>query len=467
MCNGRLTRLLEDGACPLLAVVQEAGVKLALEREVPRLLDFVVARAGELADIALGAVAAGHATAQAACLGLLVAQVPALTARLLASPALLSRLAAFAAADRDLAPADAAAFSRVMHFLIQESNGAVLRDFPEAGLLFARLLRHASSPAVFHLMRVIVNTDREAIICFLEDSDATGVLLQALRDDDRMNVRILKLMAELLGSIDADSVLLSPFETREPVLEILALALASPDPQVSAAAYSVLCELSGLFENYEAVDGNEDVVLESVCGLLLSKISDICAFVLSSERFLEPRARAVDLVCALIVWPVPVPDPIVALAVGLTDKVFRWPVNSALHVRFFTLLARIARVPEQLSTFFRESGIRTRIITVFRRRSEIQASYWGMLASIATMETETTHPNLEWKRFLEKTIDPIRDTISIPYGGLLPSREGAPSNNHLGFPAGRSRESPRPPQAAAIDDDEEESDYEEDVIDTA
>jgi hypothetical protein len=63
------------------------------------------------------------------------------------------------------------------------------------------------------------------------------------------------------------------------------------------------------------------------------------------------------------------------------------------------------------------------------------------LATTIGLNTEDDSP--DWTTFLQTTIEPMRITISRPYGGICPSRDEAPPEEDLVFPIGRSQMSMR------------------------
>jgi hypothetical protein len=302
------------------------------------------------------------------------------------------------------------------------------------------------------------------------------MLLLEVGDSEEINVRIFSLIAEMVGSADLDSVLLTPFETENATEKILAFALTSPNANVSAKAFSVLCELTAQFESWEdeTVDST-DPLFETVFRLLHSKLPDLSRFILFGDKFFENHACALDLVCSILARPGPAPAAVISLTVELAEKVFTHPVNSALHIRFLTLARRIARVPAQFASFCQEAGIRARIIGAFARRREVHACYWGMLHGLATTIRATAalkDESPEWLAFFEGTIEPITRAVAEPFGGTRPAPDEAPPDDDLVFPVGRSQQGQRlPPRPAAAvrppgadRDEEDEDELEEDNI---
>jgi hypothetical protein len=471
---GRISALLENHDCTLLQLIREDNIKVALRRQAPRLVDFMVAHVDELIDIALGVITTDVPSAQSTCFQLIITPVHPLTAALIVNTALLTHLSDYISSDQELAVSSIAVFSRVVAHLVQASNGSVLDRFPEKESLFRRILKHLSFSAIFHLLHTLVENDRKSVRTFLEDNRATEVLLDALCDDDATNSKILRLMAEIIGSVDLDSILLVPFETRDSTERIVSFAFTSPSSRVSAKAFAVLCDLSYQFADGDggAVDST-DPLFDTVFGLLLSKIDEICEFILRADRFLDDRVRALDLVCSLLSHPGPVPEPAIALAVALVDKLFRQPSNSSFHIRFTNLVGRVARDPEQFSFFCHESGIQAKIIGTFAKRGQLQASFWGTLYNLATtIDSTIEDESPEWTTFVETAIEPIQATLGQSYGGPRPAQDDIPPEEDVIFPLGRSEQPARdqvrlPPTVTVLpkamaEDEEDDVDLEED-----
>jgi hypothetical protein len=189
---------------------------------------------------------------------------------------------------------------------------------------------------------------------------------------------------------------------------------------------------------------NTDPLYETVFVFLLSKVGDICDFILGSEKFLQDRARALDLVCSLLGHPESAPDQVFGLGVALVDKLFRQPANNCLHTRFSSLVTRISRESDRFAGFCRDSDIRRKIMDAYAEREKLQAAYWGTLYSLATLiEAKAEDSSPEWTDFLAKTIDPIRETLSEPYGGPRPSPDEVSPDDDLIFPVGKSQMSQR------------------------
>jgi hypothetical protein len=434
----------------------------------------MVAHADELIDIALGVITADIPAAQSICFQLIITPVHPLTSALIVNTVLLTHLSDYISSDQEFTGSGIAVFSRVVAHLVQASNGSVLDRFPEKELLFRRTLKHISFSAIFHLLHSLVESDRKSVRTFLEDNRATEVLLEALCDDYLINTKILRLMAEIIGSVDLDSILLVPFETRASIDRIVSFAFTSPSSRVSAKAFGVLCELSDQFAEAEggSIDST-DPLFDTVFSLLLSKIDEICEFILRADKFLDDRVRALDLVCSLLSHPEPVPDPALALSIALVDKVFQQPSNSSFHLRFRNLVGRVARDGEQFAFFCHESGIQAKIMDAFAKRGQLQASFWGTLYNLGmTIESMIEDESPEWTTFLDTTIEPIQAALAQSYGGPRPTADDLPPEEDVVFPLGRSEQPARdqvrlPPTVTVLpkamaEDEEDDVDLEED-----
>jgi hypothetical protein len=194
-----------------------------------------------------------------------------------------------------------------------------MEQFPRKSSLFGRILHHISFPVILHLLNSFINSD----------------LLKAISDDDLINTKILGLIVEIVQSVDLGSILLSPFENWDVMDRILSFAFGSVSFSFSGKAFSVLCELSDQF-----VDSDEtDPLFDCVCHFLLTKIVEICEFILTAHRFVEDRVRALDLVCSLLTH-------VIVLGIGLVEKMFQQSANSSLHICFMSLVSRIIQVLE-------------------------------------------------------------------------------------------------------------------------
>ena len=433
----RITSLLEQEDCNLIDIIKDENFKVALKKQVPHLLDFLVNHIGEITDLALGVTQSSFAGAQEVCFSLIVIQMHALTSRLVINPEFLTKLNTFISGPDELTTTSAAVFSRILQFIIQASNCAVLDRFPERESLFGKLLRHIKFSSVTDLLVFMTEDRRKGMITFLEDNNITDVLLQSICDDPLVNEKIFLFMANVVSFVEFDSVLLSPFERPETMTMIFDMAMNSC-PHVSSKVFNLLFEVAAQCDSEE-----EDPLYVTVFKFLLAKVPEICDFVLRDTPFLEVKTSAMELINMVVIPPSELPQCVVDLCEKLFDMVFTNPANTFLHSAFLSLFDTITMDPARATELVEKAQMRKKIVEAYKKKGEVFASYWGMLYTLATKisskfdnEEQTDE---EWREFVADTLEHTKEVIDRDYGGPVPGESDVGDEEDLEFPIGKSQ----------------------------
>ena len=433
----RISSLLEQGNCELVDIIKDDNFKVALKKQVPLLIDFLVNHISEIADLALGVTQSSFAGAQSVCFSLIVTQMHALTSRLVVNAEFLGKLNDFISTQDELTTTNAAVFSRILQFLIQASNCAVLDRFPEREVLFGKILKHLKFSSVTDLLVFMTEDRRKTMITFLEDNNVADLLLSSIGDNPIVNEKLFLFMANVVNSVDFDSPILSPFEKPETMDMIFKMAMTAC-PHVSSQVFNLLFEAAAQCDSEE-----DDPLYVTVFKFLVSKVPEICQFVLSDEPFLEVKTRAMELINMVVIPPSELPQCVLDLCEALFNQMFEKPANTFLHSAFLSLFDTITMDPERAVSLIEKAQMRKKILETYKKREEISASYWGVLYTLATKiatkfdnEAETDD---EWKAFISDTLEHTKQVIDASYGGPVPDENDVPDEEDSVFPMGRSQ----------------------------
>lgn len=421
-------------------LIKDENIKVALKRQVPHLIDFLVDHIDEVVDIALDVTVTDFPAAQDVCFSLIVTQMHALTSLLVVNPILLSRLNDFITRQEKLTLRSSAAFSRILQFLMQTSDCAVLKRFPESQSLFKKILKHMSFASITNLLVFITDNGTKTMIAFLEDNKAIDVLLESVCDDPEVNEKLFLFMANIIGAVEFDSPLLSPFENSETVGKILDMALNST-PHVSSRVFNLLFEVAAQCDSEEEDD--DDPLYATVFKFITSKLQEICKFVLSDKPFLEDKASAIELINMVLVMPSRMPPCVLDMWGSMFDTMFERPANTFLHKAVQSVFLTILYYKEQALELVEKVRVRQRIAEAFKRRDEIGASYWGILYELATQIFEQLDGNQvrnEWKEFVTGTLTEMKTLLMNGYGGPVPDDADIDYDDEPeDFPLGKSQ----------------------------
>lgn len=420
-----------------MQIIGDDNIKVALKRQVPRLFDFLIEHIDEIADIALGVKRTDVASAQSTCFSIIMAQIHSFTQLLVSNRVLLGRLNQYISSKDSIDAVGAAVFSRTLQFLIQFSNGAVLDKFPQRENLFAKILRHVQYSSVTNLVIFMTDDGRKNIITFLEDNKATEVLLGMIGDNHSINEKVFMFLANIVANVDLDSQLLSPFEVPETMEKILSIGLTCGNTHVSSRVFNLLFEVSTQCSCEEEED--TDPLYDTVFRFLISKVSDICKFIMSNKPFLSDKASAVELINMIFTSPGNIPECIISLCEFLFNQLFEKPANTFLHRSFLSVFDVILMNGAKVSDVIKRCDMKNRLIDVYGRREDLHASYWGVLyALVCRIADKTGDQTGEWDEFLKVTMFPIKQKLDAQYGGPLPGEQDSDSEEDLVFPLGKS-----------------------------
>ncbi|OHT12462.1 hypothetical protein TRFO_17600 [Tritrichomonas foetus] len=446
-----ISQLLESGDCTLLQLIKEENIKVALKRQIPKLIDFLIEHVDQLTDIALGVIHTDFPPAQSICFSLILTQMHSLTSKLIENKVLLGCLNRFISNEKPLTPSGAAAFARIVQYLIQASAVKILEIFPEREQFFARVLRHISHIAITNLLDFMTDNGHKNMLTFLEDNKATDTLLGLISDDESINEKVFLFLTNIIASVEIDSPLLIPFEDTKTMETIFNKIMTTPNPHVASKALNLIYELTGQCESDEEESTNTDPLYHSVFRFTVNKIPEICDFITSPKPFLVDKASAVELVNILIASNIKIDQCVIDLTETLFNQIFEFPAHTILQRSFLTLFSSILKNDKNIcANLIKKANMKQRIIQAYEKRYQINASYWGILFTLSTKLIES-FPNeagsaisspadQAWAHFAANVIVAIKDTITNEYGGELPDENADNSDSEdLEFPLGRSQ----------------------------
>lgn len=438
--------MLESQACSLMDLLKESNIQTAIKKRIPNLAEYLAGNAGQLVDIALGAEKTSSSI-QYICFSILVTQVKSLTSLFLSSDIFLQHLNNFISNNKDIDENGATGFARIFKFVINQTNGEILNQWPERTKLFQNIVNHMDHIAIHYLLDDLTSDARKNIVAFLEDCNATTVLLSNVSNDLRKDKKLYLYLTNLISIIEIDSPLLSIFENKDKMDEIYNLALTTNDAQLSSQVFIFLDRLSEQIdydideENANQDLENQDPLIESVIQLGKNKINQICEFLKKDTPFLGNKDNAIRLLRTLLLHSESIPEVVFEYGEILFEQFFEKPAHSILHHSFISLFDTISTDSERCLKFIKTLNIKNRILEAFEKRDQINAAYWGILFDLSNKVEELAPSNEEddWEKFKESTIAKIQSIITSNYGGNLPTDSDLTDSEDIVFPLGKSQ----------------------------
>lgn len=438
--------MLESEACSLMDLLKESNIQTALKKRIPNLAEYLANNAGHLVDIALGAEKTSL-DVQFICFSIIVTQVKTLTSLLISNDNFLQHLNNFISNNKDIDENGATGFARIFKFVLNQTNGEILNRWPERTELFQRMVAHIDHIAIHYLLDDLTSDARKTVVAFLEDSNASSVLLSNISNDVRKSKKLYLYLTNLISIIEIDSPLLSVFENAQKVNEIYDLALTTNNAQLSSQVFIFLDRLTEQIDydideetsNQELE--NQDPLIDSVIQLGKTKIDQICEFLKKGTPFLGNKDNAIRLLRTLLLHSESIPEIVFEYCEILFEQFFEKPAHSILHHSFISIFDTISTDAERCLKFIKSSNIKHRILEAFEKRDQINAAYWGILFDLSN-KVEELDPSKEeddWQKFKESTIAKTQSIIINSYGGKLPVDSDLTDSEDIVFPLGKSQ----------------------------
>lgn len=438
--------MLESQACSLMDLLKESNIQTAIKRRIPNLAEYLAGNVGQLVDIALGAEKT-NSSIQYMCFSIIVTQVKSLTSLLISSDIFLQHLNDFISNNKDIDENGATGFARIFKFVINQTNGEVLNQWPERTELFQRIVNHMDHIAIHYLLDDITSDARKTVVTFLEDCNATTVLLSNISNDLRKDKKLYLYLTNLISIIEIDSPLLSIFENTDKMNEIYDLAFTTTNAQLSSQIFIFLDRLTEQID-YDIDDEssnqdseNQDPLIDSVVQLGKGKINQICDFLKKDTPFLGNKDNAIRLLRTLLLHSESIPEIVFEYGEILFEQFFENPAHTILHHSFISLFDTISTDSERCIKFINSLNIKYKILEAFEKRDQINAAYWGILFDLSNKVEELVPSKEEddWQKFKESTIAKIQSVISNSYGGKLPVDSDLTDSEDIVFPLGKSQ----------------------------
>lgn len=438
--------MLDSQTCSLVDLLKESNIQTALKKRIPNLAEYLADNAGQLVDIALGTEKT-NTNIQFMCFSIIVTQVKSLTSLLLSSDSFLQHLNDFISNNKDIDENGATGFARIFKFIINQTNGEILNRWPERTELFQKIINHMGHIAIHYLLDDITSDARKTVVTFLEDCNATTVLLSNVSNDFRKTKKLYLYLTNLISIIEIDSPLLSLFENTDKMNEIFDLALSTNNAQLSSQIFIFLDRLAEQID-YDTDEEssnqeleNQDPLVDSVIQLGKNRINQICEFLNNDSPFLGNKENAMRLLRTLLLHSDSISENVFEYGEKLFNLLFENPAHSILHASFLSFFDTLSTDPEKCLKFIKSSNIKNRIIEAFEKRDQTNASYWGILFDLC-IKIEELSPSKDeddWQKFKESVIDKTQSIINNGYGGKLPAESDASDFEDLVFPLGRSQ----------------------------
>ncbi|OHT06923.1 hypothetical protein TRFO_24971 [Tritrichomonas foetus] len=509
-----INELISRQDCTISLLAQSDKIRLAFRKGHSILIDFLAARISEILDIVFGKQQCDNDNVPSLCLFFLTTPCSAFTSKILDSPVFFQKMREFIYSDsnKEEIPVNGLiAFSRIMEFYIQNSNGFILKTFSlhekysesedtsnitennnqkndeknenQDDLIscskhfFSRILSLISNSGVYSLLYYISDHGHQATIDYLEQIDASRLIFERIPENDDIVIsRCLVLLTNLVSSGLPTSPLTRCLVDQDILEKILQIAITSKSQIVSSQAFSLLLETCGLFDEEEndEIDGSDDSYESNedshlVDDFLFEKIPTICDYIKNELPFCSAKAVATDLLVGLLLKVDEVPELIMSLASYLFHQMFETPTRSTLHC---SVLALFEAILDKTIAIYDVCDIRPAIVDAFKRRDQIQASYWGHLHMIASRYLNSGmklgNECEGWDEYVENEYQRIQDKIDADYGGPLPHESDTESDSDdFGFGTGSGNrfsllKDDDEDDDIIIDDDYEEDDSEDD-----
>ena len=425
--------IINSPDCSLAKLAKQPNVKNAFKRQFKNLLDYLLINLQEVIDIALGDKKAENDAVTALCMYFLTNQSPSFTAQFTNNPLFLIRLSKYLS-NENLTERGLISFARIFEFLVKVSNGFVLKTFPDRKTLIPKLLSHISNFSIYSLLCEITDHGHKVTTEYLESTNASQIIFEALGDDTFLNGRILTLLTNIISCGLPGTPLVTYLVEDKQLNTIFSFAL-NDNQKVSSQSFKLLLEVSNLCDDDLDDTEDEDSDTNRIFKYIVSKIPLICDFINSPKPFCSAKTAANDLLVSVISTCEKVPDNVYKLLDSLYPKVFEQPTRSSLHCLYLKLLSSLLDRDED---YFVKHDLRPQIVSAFKNKNKVLASYWGHLHKITTkiIESKTQFPKEcpGWDDYLNTTYQQMTKLIAQNYGGTVPKPSfSSSSSDDTGF----------------------------------
>lgn len=406
---------LNSPGASLESVLELKQIQPAFKRQYGALISYLTANLLSLTKIALGISDAESQEVVANALFCLTNPAPVFSSQLSTNRKFVAELNTFITTTEEPTSYNLIAFTRIMEFLVLNSNGFVFVNFPDKVLLMKRFIKFINNSAMFGFLTDIFSNASHQVVQFLESVDATKLLFEELGGAD--DHKILTLIGHILESRCNSTILFSPILSRETV-DRMEKFIESGVEAILAA--DILFRIVKFNPDYTMEDEHSEI-LDYIRG----KVDTICALIMKDESYTRAKNHLMMVIVHCFMdSQATVPDSIIGLAKFTFDLVFKHETSTILHNDFLALFQTMWQKLDLLNA----CGIMERVPDAFRTREEnTTAGYWGLLYTLAELvhnksSIETTE---KWNQFIEEVWTPMDTLIHSSYGGTIAKNEQA------------------------------------------
>jgi hypothetical protein len=228
----------------------------------------------------------------------------------------------------------------------------------------------------------------------------------------------LLFLSYIIDSVEHSSQTLQFVSERPRVERLFSLATLSDDRRTCDYAMDALYELCS---HCDDEDDSETSMVARVLPYVIEHADDLAGFVGNRQMFGHAKARAIELLAAVISAQETVPDSILQAAGSLFQQTLEEPLWSRLHVGMVSLFRIIGEGEdpdwEALDGKFQ---IRKAIVEEFAGKSKDKLFYCHLMEVAKWFVESGAEGTPEWREFVEGTYPVQKKLMSGKYGGPHP-----------------------------------------------
>ncbi|OHT16125.1 hypothetical protein TRFO_13451 [Tritrichomonas foetus] len=408
-----LVSILNESSSILNDLSNASNTILAFRKQFPPLINWIMSHLSEITDIALYEKEYDSPSIQKFCLTILCYKSPAFGTILSSNRQFLLKMNTFISRVETKTKCGLISFSAIFESQIKNSNGFVIKSFPEKQQLLDKLFNHIDNNSIFSLLYFLTESGQCLVYEFLEDCKFTKKILENTKIHP---TKMLLLLTNVVSNIKLDSVILDEILDIKSLDIIFDLAILNKDVHVSHKAFNLLLELckvcSDIDESYEEDDF-------PVFEYIIQKADDISCFIQK-----EPFNLAKHPACELLVGVIPaieeLPQCIYDVAKNLFMRMFLHPYHSILHCSCLKLFEAIAEKDDEL---FLKIDIREKIVEAFIFEDELNM-FKGHLHDFTKLmrkcNSDYENECMGWSNYIREIFQ-VKETIrNGPFGGKVP-----------------------------------------------
>ena len=417
--SGELSRLIHSDGSTFDDIISHEKFMDDFRKQDATLHQYLLDHMKELANVALGIEQSRFHMGQQVCFSIITSTSPPSFNKILATNQTFIQCLHDALFNQaDFEGKKAAAFTRIFQHMLKTNNQCYIMDFPDKEKLFQRFVELIKYPAFANLLNYLTEVGEPRVLTFFEESGATETLLNAIGDNDEMNVILIKSIIRIIDLVDNDSPILNPFNDNKNIEKLYNIGISSQNKALAGVAFKTILQLCSYIEEGENPD---DVVpLSNILTFVQSKLDEICNFIVRDTVFLDVKFHCVEIVSGVSLMMDETPKCLFTVCEFLFNQLFLQPQHSFLHKSFLNLFEAIVNDTPEFAQFIDQCKMHERIVDAFAHRKEMIANYWPYLFRLSEHIMDKGTCDQNWKDFIATTYTGMATIMNTDYGGPLP-----------------------------------------------